>query len=166
MFKSPKVRSYVTLILGDENLIGQFIEEISETIVGKKFGQSYTPGQIKFTFIEDFNNQGDNWERIRDKEIITNERGAAVKFFNHGKQWNHNEIKTLLDLYRSSKSINDIASILHRKGKAVVFRLVREKVLNIHDAVTIVKEKRWGWRRRIDDPNQVKRRHNHRRRRH
>lgn len=127
-------------LLGDENLIGQLIESISEKIVGKKFGQSHTPGDIRFTFIEDFNNEGDSYERTDEEEIITDKHGKE-RFSNHGKQWNHNEIKTLMGLYKSGKSIDEIASILRRRREAVIFRLVKERMLNMRQVVKLVRKK-------------------------
>ncbi len=148
-------------LLGDENLIGQLIEAVSEKIVGKKFYQPYTTGDIKFTYIEDFNNKGYSYERIRNREII-------IDYSSHGKKWGNNEIKTLLELYKSGKSIKDISSILHRKREAVIFRLVKEKVLNMRQAINLIRGNNRIRRGRIhkrDMHNKGKRRHIPRRRR-
>lgn len=126
--------------LGDENLIGQLIENISEKIVGKPFTQTYTPGEINFTYIEDFNKEGDSYEKIENKEIITDKSGNSGYSYK-GKQWNNDEIKKLLELYQSGKSINEIASTLNRKRKAVLFKLVKEGKLNMRQAINLIKSK-------------------------
>ncbi len=124
-------------LLGDENLIGQLIEEISEKIVGKSFKQPYTPGEIKFTYIEDFNNRGYSYERTENKEIITDQNLTVGT--DQGKQWDTKEIKNLYELYKSGRSLNEIAFILHRKKEAIIFKLLKERIINIHQAKKLIR---------------------------
>jgi len=141
-------------LLGDENIIGQIIEKSVEKIVGKKFMQEFTPGQIKFSYID---NEKYSYEKFGKKEIITD-------YSSHGKTWDSNEIRMLLELYKTGKSINDISSLLHRQRNAVIFRLVKEKVLSMQQAISLTQEihPKKSKPRRYYHP---KRRHRHHRKR-
>ena len=124
-------------ILGDENLIGQLIERIAEKIVRKRFVTPNTSGQIKFTYVENFNKEGDSYERVGNEEIVTNQSGSS-RFSNHGKQWNNNDFYRLSEYYKSGMSIDNIAVNLGRKKDAIIFKLVKTELLNIHQAENLL----------------------------
>ncbi len=131
--------------LGDENIIGQLIENISEKIVGKNFKQPYTPGGIRFkyTYIESYNPEGDSYENTGDREIISNRHEAEITS-NDKKQWSEHETSLLKDYYNTGMAINDIAGNLGRKREAVIFRLARLGLINMRQAVGLVRGRNQG----------------------
>src|SRR3989338_10784472 len=129
-----KMRRY----LGDENLIGQLIEKISEKVVGKVFNQPYTAGEIKFSYIEDFNKEGDSYEIVGNKEFISGKNGVITSSKDK-ERWTNDEINHLRGYYKSGMSIDDIAAKIGRKREAVIFRLARIGFINMHQAINLVR---------------------------
>ena len=124
--------------LGDENLIGQLIEKISEKVVGKVFNQPYTAGEIKFSYIEDFNKEGDSYEIVGNKEFISGKNGVITSSKDK-ERWTNDEINHLRGYYKSGMSIDDIAAKIGRKREAVIFRLARIGFINMHQAINLVR---------------------------
>jgi hypothetical protein len=127
-------------VLGDENLFGQLIEKISEKAVGKIFTQPYTPAGIKFSYVEDYNKEGDTYEFSGKGETISG-KGGKISYSRDKSVWNDNELNRLKSYFRSGKSISDIAANLGRKKDAVVFKLARLGVISMGDAINLVKGK-------------------------
>ena len=119
--------------LGDENILGQLIEKISQRIVGKPFEQPYTPGDVKYSYIENFNKGGDSYEVSGNKEIISG-RGGRLVTPRHGKSWTRQEVVTLKSNYSSRISIGEIAKNLGRKREAVIFKLANVGSLEMDKA--------------------------------
>lgn len=144
-----------TRLLGDENLIGQLIEKISEKIVGKSFIQTRTPGEIRFTYIEEFNEEGDSYERAGNKEFIRDEE-ETITTSNDKKQWSNDEIRRLIDYSKSGMPINNIAANLGRKREAVIFKLAKIGVINMHQAIDLIRGRKphpYGPNRGRNHPN-------------
>ena len=124
-------------LLGDENLIGQLIEKMSQRIVGKPFEQPYTPGDVKFSYIENYNKEGDSYEVSDNKEIISG-RGGRIVSSRHGKSWKNQEVSTLKSYYASRMSIDEIATNLGRKKDAVIFKLVNVGAIQMYQAKNLL----------------------------
>jgi len=125
-------------MLGDENLFGQVIEKISQKIVGKDFKQTYTPGNIKFSYVEDYILEGNSYEFTGNEEIISDKEGRNISSGDK-KQWNNQEINLLTDYHKSGMSINDIAGNLGRKREAVIFKLAKLGIINMRQANDLVR---------------------------
>jgi hypothetical protein len=120
-------------VLGDENIFGQVIEGISQKIVGKEFIQKRTPGDVKFSYIEDYNKKGDTYEYSDNTETITSKK-FRISSSRDGMKWNDGEINLLKGYYRSKYSISDIATNLGREKDAVIFRLARIGLITTSEA--------------------------------
>ncbi len=119
-------------LLGDENIFGQIIEGISQKIVGKDFLQTHTPGDVKFSYIENYNTEGDTYECVGNKEKISN-KGNAIAYRDN-QPWNRQEISLLRRYYSSGMSLKDMARKLGRKRDAVIFRLGRLGIIKLNQA--------------------------------
>jgi hypothetical protein len=125
-------------LLGSENFLGQIIEKVSQKIVGKTFEQRYTPGDVKFSYIENYNQKGDSYEIIGNKEIISNKKVKIISS-RDSKHWTNQEIILLKDYYKSGTSINDISANLGRKKEAVIFKLAKVGIIKMRQAINLVK---------------------------
>ena len=135
------IRKYILKtrrLLGDENIFGQLIEKISQKIVGKDFVQTHTSVGVKFSYIENYNKEGDSYEFSDNKETITGESGR-ISTSRDKSVWNSNDLNLLKSYYRSGKSIADIAANLGRRKDAVIFKLARLGLINMREAINLVK---------------------------
>lgn len=152
-------------LLGDETLFGQMVEGISQKIVGKDFKQTYTPGDVKFSYVEDYVSKGDSYEFTGNEEIISDKKGENISSKDK-KQWNNHELNILKDYYKSGMSINDIAGNLGRRKDAVIFRLAKLGLINVRQAKSLVRNKHQNNGRREDRHRTNKRKRSTRSRTH
>ena len=143
-------------LLGDENFFGQIIEKISQKIVGKDFKQTYTSGDIKFSYVEEYTSEGDSYEFTGNEEIITDKKGENITSRDKN-QWDKQEINLLTDYFKSGMSINDIAGNLGRKKDAVIFRLVKLGLMNMGHANKHIRGKQPNNRKRQNRPRKNER---------
>ncbi|MFC1768978.1 GcrA family cell cycle regulator [Nanoarchaeota archaeon] len=134
-------------LLGDDTFFGQMVEGISQKFVGKYFKQTYTPGDVKFSYVEDYTLEGNSYEFTGSEEIISNKKGGNISSRDK-KQWGNNEINLLKYYYQSGMSIKDIAGNLGRKKDAVIFRLAKLRLVNIRQANDLVRRKQPNNRKR------------------